>query len=143
MSQYRCPVCMENFVGVVTSATLEAFSEKHQSCRGQSFDCPCEWERLCSGTTLLSRTADPCQECAKSYPEGSCVMCPGCRECKPDLPGSPLELRVGAGIEDDRLLWHLEELKAQEAISRLSDGERRLRDAIWKRLDRLTTPVRR
>lgn len=144
MSDYRCPVCTTDFVGVVTGATLEAFSEKHQSCRGQSFDCPCEWERLCGGTTMLSRASDPCQECAKAYPDGSVAMCQGCVECKPPAPrANPLELLVNAGLEDDRLLWHLDELRRQEILSRLSEGEKRLKDAVWKRLDRLTTPSSR
>jgi protein-arginine kinase activator protein McsA len=138
----RCPVCCAKFDGRQNTPEFDAFFRTHQTCKGQTFVCGCEWERLCDGTTLLVRVAPPCPKCATEFPDGSCLKCPGCAECKPEkaTSTSPLGLRVTAGLEDDRLLHHLAELERCEATSArgLSDGEERLRNTIWKRLDEVT-----
>lgn len=78
----RCPVCCVVFDGRQGTPAFDAFAAEHKTCKGQTFDCACEWERLCDSTTLLSRVAEPCPRCAVKFPDGSCAKCPGCRECK-------------------------------------------------------------
>jgi len=84
----RCPVCCARLEQPHPEAkswteALALFSKDHQRCRGQQLGgCGCEWERLCNGLTLLGRTADPCEECAAEFPDGSVARCPGCAECK-------------------------------------------------------------
>ena len=139
VTQIRCPVCCIAFDGKAHTLKFDAFSAAHETCKGQTFSsCACEWERLCDGTTLLCRTAE-CPECAKKYPDGSCLKCPGCRECQAP-PMSPIALKVTLGLEDDRLLHHLRDLEQCESQSArgLSDEEKRLRHLIWERLDCVT-----
>ena len=140
MSQFRCPVCCAGFDGQRGTRAFDAFLAANQTCKGQQIgDCACEWERLCDGTTLLNRSSDPCPRCAIEFPDGSCAKCPGCLECQP-APLSPLVLQVEAGLEDDRLLHHLKELERFEAVSArgLSEGEKRLKDLVWRRLEQVT-----
>lgn len=141
-TEIRCPVCCDTFGGRAHTPQFDAFLFKHQTCKGQTFDCPCEWERLCGGLTILGRVAPPCAQCAREYPDGSCLKCPGCVECSPPpvTSTSPLGLRVAAGLEDDLLLFHLDELDRLKEVSArgLSPGEERLEAAIMDRLDKIT-----
>lgn len=145
ITEIRCPICCEIFDGQRGTPEFQVFADKHlNDCKGQRLgDCGCEWERLCDGSTLLCRTADPCPDCAIRFPDGSCARCPGCRECQPP-PRSPLALAVEAGAEDARLLHHLEELErcAAPPSTGLSSSEKRLKDLIWSRLDAITRPKR-
>lgn len=142
ITEIRCPICCAVFDGRHGTPEFEAFAAEHEVCKGQSFDCPCEWERLCDSTTLLCRVSDPCPRCVAEQLEDGCRKCPGCLECRP--PKSPLALAVKAGAEDARLLHHLSELDRCMAppSAGSSESEKRLRDLIWQRLEAITHPRR-
>lgn len=50
---------------------------------------------------------------------------------------TPLDLRVAMGLEDARLLLHIEKL---ESFGALSEGERRTLYFCYSRLDAITSP---
>jgi len=57
---------------------------------------------------------------------------------------SPLALRIGLGLEDDRLLDHIHRLQdmasGRDASAGITDTERAMLLYAWERLDIITSP---